>query len=650
MRKVLYAIGVLIIVLIGSALVGPYLVPVNGLRQKIADDARKRTGHDITINGPIRWSVFPHLRLEAGDVTMENVPNGVAKNMATLSKLAIDLEVLPLLSGDVILDRLVLIDPVINLEIDQQGRSNWDFDEKDKPKPAKKKPSGQPAQARPAAADEDDSLEFDQLRLDDIRLENGAITYLDRRTNVTKSVQAINAKVKLPSLDTPLASEGSLVWNGKKLEMSLGVENPRALMAGTESAFSVRLTGDPVTAGFKGTAALSPSLKLTGDVDLQIPSVRDLAAWTGKPITPSGTTLGPLAVTGKLAMAGSVVSFSQATLQLDDIKAGGDISFDSSGIRPLLKGKLAIDRLDLGPYTRATTRAAPAPETAAPAAAPAPAAAAAPVRKSGDWNDAPINFAELKLADLDLALSMTSLQAEKIAIGKSIATIELKDGKLTALLQEMALYQGTGTGRIAIDSGDAVPTLQLDFKLDHVAARPFLDDAIGLDLVSGTAAFDVALTGQGKSERELISSLDGKGTIAVADGALQGINLPGLARNIGSPAPDAASGAGQKTDFAALSGTFTMTNGIIKNEDLNLKSSLIQAGGAGTVDLPQRQIDYRVTPTLVAGAGKPGGLTVPVLIRGPLDHPSYKPDLAGIQQEGGGNPLKQLKALLGGKK
>jgi AsmA protein len=252
----------------------------------------------------------------------------------------------------------------------------------------------------------------------------------------------------------------------------------------------------------------------------------------------------------------------------------------------------------------------------------------------------------LKLVDADLTLGTGSLIAQKISIGKSALIVEIKNGKLTADLTEMALYQGAGTGQIVADASGAVPALTINAKLDHVAAQPFLKDAMGVERLSGTGAFDLALTSHGHSQRELISGLNGKGAVTFTDGAIQGIDLAAMARNVSTAFLD--SGSAAKTDFTSLGGTFTVTNGIVKNDDLDMKSPLIRMSGAGTVDLPKRLIDYKITPKIVASAqgqgaaGNETGLSVPVLVQGPLDRPSYKPDVAALLQQ---NPQQLLKAL-----
>ena len=65
-----------------------------------------------------------------------------------------------------------------------------------------------------------------------------------------------------------------------------------------------------------------------------------------------------------------------------------------------------------------------------------------------------------------------------------------------------------------------------------------------------------------------------------------------------TPSPD------EKTPFSELSGTFTVTNGIAKNQDLRLVSTHLQLNGEGTLDLGPRQIDYTVRTKI--GGGRTG--------------------------------------------
>lgn len=644
MRKLGYAVGIVLLVVVAILFIGPFLIPQDGLKARIAAEASQATGRTVLIDGPVRLAVLPHLRVEAHDVSLANAPGAVPQPMAKFGTLALDLEVFPLLSGTVAVDRLELTDPVIALEVDAQGKPNWIFVAA--APPAGTAPTAAPTVAPPPAAPPPGEPALKQLELNDIHLINGQISYLDRRTNQSKTVSQVTMSLSLPSLDQPLAAEGSLVWNGKKIDLVLGVDKPRALMGGDSSTLSARLSGEPVIIGFKGSGAIQPAPALNGDVDLEVPSLRGLAAWAGQPLGQGGsTTFGPLTLTGKLALAGSQAQFSQAKLSLDAIKATGELALDSSGAHPAIKGQLDVDRLDLNPYQAAAGSSAPA--RAMPAGAPAPSHPAP--ANTREWSDAPLDFAGLKAADLDLTLSVGSLTEGKLLVGKTAMKVALKDGKLDAELTQMALYEGTGTGRVRLDSTGA---LELKAKLDHVAVQPFLRDALGIDRVTGTGAFDIALASHGQSERALISALDGKGSLNLADGAVQGVDLGAMVKNVGSAFESIAAGSPQKTEFASLTGTYTVNDGMLKNDDLALKSPVMTIAGNGTVDLPHRQIDYRLTPKLVAGTQGAGAiaanLTVPVLITGPLDQPQFKPDLAAAMQQQLKNPTALLNAVKSG--
>ena len=88
----------------------------------------------------------------------------------------------------------------------------------------------------------------------------------------------------------------------------------------------------------------------------------------------------------------------------------------------------------------------------------------------------------------------------------------------------------------------------------------------------------------GKSQRALISALNGKGALDLSNGQLKGVNLIAMAENATAPLTGASGDS--RTDFGALTGTFTITNGIAHNDDLQLKSGIIPITGRGQSIFP----------------------------------------------------------------
>ena len=618
MKKLLIVLGALIVVVIVAALAAPFLIPTETYKTRLITLVKQATGRDLKIDGPVKLSILPQLEIEAGDVAFANAPGARDPDMMRLKKLEVQLRLLPLLHGKIELGRFILDEPQIALEIDKDGKPNWVFAGAQAPALARAAPP--PAAAPPPPAGASAGHALTELRLEDLRISNGTVSYSDDRTGKTEEVTAIDMKLSLPDLDSPLSGEGSAIWHAEKIALSVGIATPRALLTGKESAFQSRLTGNPIDVGFAGAMTGLPPAKLDGTIDLTVPSLRGLAQWAGSPLPP-GSGLEKLAIKGRIDMAGPKIAFTDAEIALDTITGKGSLAVDTSGARPALKGTLALDKLDVNPYlppesASAETSPSSAGEGGQRTAQPAKAAAAE------GWSDDPINLSGLKAADVDFDLTAGAILYRKIAVGESALDLHIQDAKLTANLSRLSLYQGEGQGKVTVDGGGDVPSLAVNLALSGVQLEPLLVAAAGTDRVTGTGKLNFDIAGSGKSQRALVSALNGKGALAVDNGQLKGVNLIALAENATSSLTGATSNSG--TDFSSLTGTFTMTNGIVKNDDLRLKSGLIPITGAGTVDLPKRTVDYRVTVSLA------GAIGVPILVSGPWDNLSYRPDLAGV--------------------
>ena len=55
--------------------------------------------------------------------------------------------------------------------------------------------------------------------LGDVRLVDGRVSYSDARSGAAYAIDNINMTVSLPSLDSPMKADGSLVWNKEKIAL-----------------------------------------------------------------------------------------------------------------------------------------------------------------------------------------------------------------------------------------------------------------------------------------------------------------------------------------------------------------------------------------------------------------------------------------------
>lgn len=458
-------------------------------------------------------------------------------------------------------------------------------------------------------------------------------------------IEDLAVAVDFAGLDAPVSVSGGLTWRGDAFRIE-GSATPALAMAGMPTPLTLRLAGSRVVIGYEGSVA--PSGAVDGNVVLETQDLRALAGWLGTPLAPGGG-LGPFSFSGRLAAGEQGVRFTGAQIRLDDTTGRGEGEL-RLGARPKLTARLDLDRLGLDPY-----------QASADPAGGGRSEARVPGAEGSSWSRVPIDLSGLKALDAELSLSAKQIVRDTLEIGPSRLEVRLEGGRLSAELAEMALYGGQGSGLLVVDGSQQVPDLAARFTLSDLSARPFLTAIAGFGWIEGRVTSTLDLSTRGISEYELVSGLDGSARFDFADGAIRGINIPRMVRGLTvDTLLGWASNEAQKTDFSALGASFTITRGIAATEDLALIGPLVRMSGTGRVDMPERMLDWRLEPRVVAslegGAPVPlakgegrelEGLGVPVIVRGPWDRPQIYPDIKGILE----NPqaaLKQLESLGGG--
>jgi AsmA protein len=268
---------------------------------------------------------------------------------------------------------------------------------------------------------------------------------------------------------------------------------------------------------------------------------------------------------------------------------------------------------------------------------------------AGGWSDKSIDVSALRKADADLRLTMAGIKRNRLTLGATEIAIALREGRLDLSAPSIAMFGGTTKGRVRIDAAGAVPALALDADIAGVQAEPLLSALADSHRLEGTTNAAIRVQTRGSSQRAMVSSLNGTANVAFLNGAIKGINIASALRQLKAVYLDPNASASQKTDFAELSGSFAIRNGVAHTEDLKMLAPLLRLRGKGDVLLPDRRIAMRLEPELVGtlkgqGGDEARGIRVPVLVSGPLDHPSFTPDVQGMAEKA---VRKQLEGVLG---
>lgn len=265
MKRVAFIIGGVVVLAVLGALIAPSFIDWTRYKSEIEAEARQLTGRDVRIGGGISFSLLPSPALSAEEISVANLPGASTLDMIRLESLRIQVAFWPLLGGNVRVEQIVLVKPLINLEIMQDGSRNWLFEEE----------SG-----------EDEATEggegFEHVSLENFVIENGRISFRNNsdpkpgRKARAERIDDINAVIVAETLRGPIAAKGSMAVRSVPMAFDLGIgrfDRTRAVPVKVE----LGMTEQNAAAQFSGSLSeLSPDARVNGKIELD---GADLAAF-----------------------------------------------------------------------------------------------------------------------------------------------------------------------------------------------------------------------------------------------------------------------------------------------------------------------------------------------------------------------------------
>jgi AsmA protein len=374
-----------------------------------------------------------------------------------------------------------------------------------------------------------------------------------------------------------------------------------------------------VTTTLRGEGLTGERPQLSGPIKIAAFSPRDLLKALGIALeTADDKALAQASLDARYSGSFTSATLDELTFKLDDSTLTGRLAVTDFATQAL-QFALRLDTIDADRYLP------PKPKEASKPAA-------------GDGSE-DINAIELPTEVLDALNANGTLDIGRLKInGLQMSDVRLKlsgSGNAPKTQEITAKLYGGNVNLSNRYAGSGTPTFALKTQLDALKAAPFLQDFLGKDYVSGLGNLSLDLSSRGTTVGELRSALNGSVAVKVENGAVKGFNLGQILRRgeamlAGQAAP--AETEPQETDFATITATAAIVNGVLKTDDLAAASPLFRLAGSGEIDLARETIRFLARPTVVEtsrGQGGKGldqlrGLTIPIEISGNLFSPKYK--------------------------
>jgi uncharacterized protein involved in outer membrane biogenesis len=617
--------GVVVLGLVLILIIAVALFDWNSLRPFVEREITATTGRPAHIDGDLKvhvWSWNPTAQVNG--IRLENPSWADRKLMFAAKRITIGVSLAHLLRGQIVLPRIDVLDPEINLERDAKGRASWALGTKE----------GKPSK---------DKTPVKIPTIQQLVIENGKLHVVDQIRKLTFSGSLVAAEQA-----------------GKQDESAFKVHCTGTL---NDKPFTLEANGGPLL-NLEPHKPYSFDTHLTAsDIELQthvtVPKPFDLRTLDAE-FEVSGNDLADVFYLTGLALPntpkyrlGATVHLSGTKFDIEDLKGrlgtsdlSGSGQVQIAGARPKLTAKLTSQNLnivDLAPtlgqnaprassLAASTTAGKPSKGKKQAAAAPPPEDADVSLNQGHLLPDADLQVDRVRGMDADVTYDAAAVTAPKVPMQKVHFHLVLDAGLLTIDPLSFVLDQGKFSGKVRIDARQDIPDTAIDMHIEDVNLGQFKSATMKQAPLEGTLVGRFEVHGAGASVHKLAASSNGAVSVVIPHGQiteafaeLTGINvISGLGLLLAKDQKQAEIRCGIMD--------FKDQNGRLNTTTVYVDTTTVLITGRGDIDLNSENLD-------LALQGEPkkfrfGRLRTPIDLHGTLLHPAVGVQAGKLVEQG----------------
>jgi len=605
--KVFAGIVVLFVIAVAGFV---YTFDANNYKEEIADLAESVTGRPINIAGDMDISLYPWIGIKINDVTIENAAGFSDKTFATIGQFDVRIKIMPLLQKRLDIDRLVLHQLALDLEMNTAGENNW---------------------SDIAGVSKNDNVESEfglaGLTIGGIDVADSRLTWVDVNTGKQLKLSNLSLSTQVVSKGQPLPVEIKAFVESNQPEWQAAVNAKTRLEFNQDSAvFDAKDLKLTVKALLPDTEMEKITLAMVADskINLQSRSAKLTNARIGVLGLVMGGTFdvenifsvpviqGPVKVkkfeADKLAkhlnfdipQMTNTQSLKNITLTalfktdfdtvyLDNIAANVDESkvkgfLHVTGLsQPVVRYELKADKISLDDYRL--------------------------VSNELEQDETPLPLKFIRASDVEGVLDIETVTVGDTELHKVHITSNIENDILNANPLTMLVSEGEVKAAMRLDARET-PAISFVAKARQLDAKasinPLLTNILGDEAptLSGRVDADANLKATGSSAIALKTSAQGNIKVNMDKAVVKGVDFDHASYAVVADyaerndfrvsrtfnveyVPD------RVTEFDSLRATFRVSKGKLINSDLLLVSDVVNVSGSGSLDFINGKLDYR---------------------------------------------------------
>jgi len=602
-RKILIGVGVAVVVVIVGAAVALSTIDLNRHVAFVEAKARQATGRELKLKGRIGFTLSLVPTVAAEDVSFQNAPWGSRPLLASAKRVEVQIALLPLLTGEVVIRRVVLVEPDVLLEVSAKGAKNWVF--------TPEKPAGTQA---PKAEDRGG------IEVRRIEIRNGLLTYRQAKPRLQHKARIERLELDAARGFDALEFDGKLVLNEVPLVLEGRIDNLRqAGKPGATSriALDADVGGNALRVDGRVPLATGAPVGLDAKFSAELKDVATLRKLLQRPIPalPAST------LRGRASMKKEALDIADFVAEVGKSRANGSLRLELEGARRAFTAKLDAPLIDLQELY--AVRKALGGDTGG-----------ASRRDGRIFSNEPFPLAALKALDGDAQLRVEKLRlADGNVIDDVRARTRFKQGKIDSDEIKLRL-QGR---ELKIDlNADASSGKALAVNATLAGAKvplAALSGLLGIAPPPEGAPTDIAVnfSGRGSSMRSLMASANGDVRVVVGPGRIRNRAIDAgadVTELLNALNPTRSQDPYTQLKCAVL--RFPVRNGIATiSNGIAVETSRVRLIGGGTVNLRDETLELGFRPEAASGLGVgAGNLAQFAKVHGTLANPRIGLDMA----------------------
>ncbi|RWL83095.1 MAG: AsmA family protein, partial [Mesorhizobium sp.] len=248
MRKIVAALTVAVVLVVGLLFLLPALVSTDWVRAELGRQLSSATGMTIRLDGPVRLSLLPRLAVVADDISLSTGAGDVA---ISAPRFDTSVTLSSLWSKKLEIQSVALADPTIALKASASAE------------PA---PEPKDVEADPFAAIVDT---LERLAINRLTITNGTLTSAASTGNAAK-VTAIDADLRVPDLDREVSFSLAGTSNGRRVAISGSLSALRPILKRLPAQIAIEARLDPAPVAKFSALQASGEIQLNGNGSYQI--------------------------------------------------------------------------------------------------------------------------------------------------------------------------------------------------------------------------------------------------------------------------------------------------------------------------------------------------------------------------------------------